>query len=313
MSAGDRLRALDRKVLGEPKRVSERVRPIVSADKFLGKTLDATGLNQVGARNYDSAAGAFSSPDPLTGASGIASLNPYNYGNADPVQFTDPSGLKSVYASEEAWDDIGDYDGDGQAGGVPGANVDTTGRKQVTPTPRAGPIATPGGSRGAKPPVAAELAFPKPIPAPPNAYCPPDDPTCHGSIDGLKAAGIGIGATDGALEAGERLTQSGSQSGLARGLNAAKHALGKGARALPAVGMTVAFVEHKRDGDGFFRSGMAAAGSGVGAAALERPALATCTFMGPWCIPLVVGGGIVGADLGETGGEIIADEIGYEW
>lgn len=38
MSAGDRLRALDRRVLGEPKRVSERVRPIVSADHFVSQS-----------------------------------------------------------------------------------------------------------------------------------------------------------------------------------------------------------------------------------------------------------------------------------
>jgi RHS repeat-associated protein len=59
---------------------------------FLGKYEDATGLDHLGARYYDPAAGLFTSPDPLMDRS-ASTLSAYLYAGANPVAFSDPSGL----------------------------------------------------------------------------------------------------------------------------------------------------------------------------------------------------------------------------
>jgi RHS repeat-associated protein len=62
---------------------------------FLNKTRDPdTGLLQLGARYYNPTDGLFLSTDPLAGATGSASLNPYTYANNNPVAFSDPTGLR---------------------------------------------------------------------------------------------------------------------------------------------------------------------------------------------------------------------------
>jgi RHS repeat-associated protein len=57
----------------------------------------ATGLDFLRARYYDANLGRFLSPDPFAGTRGQPqSLTDYVYANADPVNFSDPSGLVSL-------------------------------------------------------------------------------------------------------------------------------------------------------------------------------------------------------------------------
>lgn len=61
---------------------------------FLGKPHDAeTGLTYIGARMYDPRYGRFISVDPLLDTSDANSMNGYTYGNNDPVNLSDPTGL----------------------------------------------------------------------------------------------------------------------------------------------------------------------------------------------------------------------------
>jgi RHS repeat-associated protein len=61
---------------------------------FLGKSRDeATGLTDVGARNYDPTIGRFVSADPVMEAGSPAELNGYTYAGSNPVTNSDPSGL----------------------------------------------------------------------------------------------------------------------------------------------------------------------------------------------------------------------------
>jgi RHS repeat-associated protein len=56
---------------------------------------EATGLDHTWFRKYENASGRWTSPDPLAGnAAYPQSLNAYTYGNNDPVNLTDPSGLE---------------------------------------------------------------------------------------------------------------------------------------------------------------------------------------------------------------------------
>jgi RHS repeat-associated protein len=61
---------------------------------FVGGTADpATGLTDLGAREYDPATGAFISPDPLLSPGDPQDLNGYAYAGDSPVSNSDPSGL----------------------------------------------------------------------------------------------------------------------------------------------------------------------------------------------------------------------------
>ncbi|MFD5563542.1 polymorphic toxin-type HINT domain-containing protein [Kitasatospora griseola] len=77
-----------------------------SGDKgFVGGTLDtATGLTNLGAREYDPVHGRFINPDPLLDAANPQQWNGYAYSNNDPVNSSDPSGLMTNAYSGSVWD-----------------------------------------------------------------------------------------------------------------------------------------------------------------------------------------------------------------
>ncbi|MFE7131653.1 polymorphic toxin-type HINT domain-containing protein [Streptomyces sp. NPDC057638] len=62
---------------------------------FVGGTDDtkSTGLNHLGAREYDPSTGRFISVDPIMETDKPQTLNGYTYGAQNPLTFTDPSGL----------------------------------------------------------------------------------------------------------------------------------------------------------------------------------------------------------------------------
>ncbi|MGQ4447335.1 RHS repeat-associated core domain-containing protein [Streptomyces griseus] len=59
---------------------------------FVGGTTDPTGYTHLGAREYDPSLGRFLSVDPLLLPDDPTQLNPYVYGNNNPVTFSDPTG-----------------------------------------------------------------------------------------------------------------------------------------------------------------------------------------------------------------------------
>ncbi|WP_328723481.1 polymorphic toxin-type HINT domain-containing protein [Streptomyces sp. NBC_00247] len=69
----------------------------VSADEnrgFLGKPADTTtGLNLLGARNYDAAQGRFLTPDPVFEAGDPNQMGGYTYAADNPASHSDPTGL----------------------------------------------------------------------------------------------------------------------------------------------------------------------------------------------------------------------------
>ncbi|MGY0460322.1 ricin-type beta-trefoil lectin domain protein [Kitasatospora sp. cg17-2] len=61
---------------------------------YLGKPVDATsGLNLLGARNYDPVLGRFLTVDPLLAAGNPDQMGGYSYSSNDPINRSDPSGL----------------------------------------------------------------------------------------------------------------------------------------------------------------------------------------------------------------------------
>ncbi|KUH36238.1 MULTISPECIES: polymorphic toxin-type HINT domain-containing protein [Streptomyces] len=63
---------------------------------YLGVGIDdpTTGLTHIGAREYDASTGRFISVDPLMDITDPLQMNGYTYANADPVNLSDPTGLK---------------------------------------------------------------------------------------------------------------------------------------------------------------------------------------------------------------------------
>ncbi|MDQ0313352.1 RHS repeat-associated protein [Kitasatospora herbaricolor] len=62
---------------------------------FVGGTKDdTTGLTNLGARQYDPTTGRFITPDPIIDAGDPQQWNAYTYSNNDPVNLSDPSGLR---------------------------------------------------------------------------------------------------------------------------------------------------------------------------------------------------------------------------
>ncbi|MFF1482935.1 polymorphic toxin-type HINT domain-containing protein, partial [Streptomyces sp. NPDC058301] len=73
---------------------------------YLGQPVDtASGLNLLGARNYDPALGRFLSVDPVLEAGDPNQMGGYTYAGNDPVNSSDPSGLFSW----PSWNDVGDF------------------------------------------------------------------------------------------------------------------------------------------------------------------------------------------------------------
>ncbi|MDO0935952.1 polymorphic toxin-type HINT domain-containing protein [Streptomyces sp. DG2A-72] len=82
---------------------------------FLGGTDDSesTGLQHLGAREYDPATGRFISVDPLLTPSDPQALNGYAYSNNNPLTFSDPDGLRCIHGAPGGG-------ADGICAGVPG-------------------------------------------------------------------------------------------------------------------------------------------------------------------------------------------------
>ncbi|KUO20730.1 sugar-binding protein [Streptomyces dysideae] len=82
---------------------------------FLGGTDDSesTGLQHIGAREYDPATGRFISVDPLLNPSDPQAFNAYAYSNNNPLTFSDPSGLGCIHGAPGGG-------ADGICAGVPG-------------------------------------------------------------------------------------------------------------------------------------------------------------------------------------------------
>lgn len=75
---------------------------------FVGGTKEkATGFTLLGAREYDPTTGRFISPDPIIDAGDPQQWNAYAYSNNNPINASDPSGLKLLF---EAGEDAGGLD-----------------------------------------------------------------------------------------------------------------------------------------------------------------------------------------------------------
>ncbi|MFF5503966.1 RHS repeat-associated core domain-containing protein [Streptomyces roseolus] len=85
------------------------------AQGFVGGEDDSasTGLQHLGAREYDPALGRFISVDPLLAPTDPQSLNGYAYANNSPLTYSDPDGLRCIHGSPGGGPD-------GICAGVPG-------------------------------------------------------------------------------------------------------------------------------------------------------------------------------------------------
>ncbi|MEU2429881.1 polymorphic toxin-type HINT domain-containing protein [Streptomyces sp. NPDC007861] len=68
---------------------------------FVGGTDDSesTGLQHLGAREYDPPTGRFLSVDPLLTPSDPQALNGYTYSNSNPLTYSDPDGLRCIHGA----------------------------------------------------------------------------------------------------------------------------------------------------------------------------------------------------------------------
>ncbi|MFJ9775510.1 polymorphic toxin-type HINT domain-containing protein [Kitasatospora sp. NPDC101157] len=108
--------ALDGTTLAESRRLSDPfgnprgIQPTTWAGDhgFVGGTKDdATGLTNLGAREYQPTTGRFLNPDPLIGPSDPQQWNAYAYSNNDPVNSSDPSGLYTCRNGHEGCNEHG--------------------------------------------------------------------------------------------------------------------------------------------------------------------------------------------------------------
>jgi RHS repeat-associated protein len=72
---------------------------------FLNDTQDPTGTNHIGAREYDSSLGRFTSLDPALEAGSPQQLNGYSYAADNPVTDSDPTGQKAIDSGDEYFAD----------------------------------------------------------------------------------------------------------------------------------------------------------------------------------------------------------------
>ncbi|MEU6233589.1 RHS repeat-associated core domain-containing protein [Kitasatospora sp. NPDC047058] len=84
-----------------------------------GSKDDSTGLTNLGARQYDPTTGRFISPDPILDGADPQQWNGYAYSENDPVNLSDPSGLKS--------EECGTLYDCGSAGTITTSNTQETG------------------------------------------------------------------------------------------------------------------------------------------------------------------------------------------
>jgi len=71
--------------------------PDSNRQKYAMLERDSTGLDHTWWRKYESMAGRWTSPDPLSGSIGDPqSFNSYSYTQNDPVNFVDPNGLDDI-------------------------------------------------------------------------------------------------------------------------------------------------------------------------------------------------------------------------
>ncbi len=94
---GDLVRADDETVPGTPNYTREQWNG--------GDALAALGVSQLGAHIYDPVIGRFMSRDPLIIPRTAATTNPYAFANNDPVNLSDPTGLRPE------WDENGNDHG----------------------------------------------------------------------------------------------------------------------------------------------------------------------------------------------------------
>jgi RHS repeat-associated protein len=121
----------------------------VAADEnhgYLGQPTDpTTGLNLLGARNYDPLQGRFLTPDPIFQAGDPNQMGGYTYAADNPASGSDPTGLDPAGSESEC-----EYTGSncatgGSAGGLAGTGTGTSsGATTASPSPSASPSASPG-------------------------------------------------------------------------------------------------------------------------------------------------------------------------
>jgi RHS repeat-associated protein len=112
---------------------------------FVGGTADtATGLTNLGAREYQPGTGSFISPDPLLKPYDPQNLNAYGYANDNPSTYADPSGQSP-----------------GQL-----CNGDTCGSKQSYPAPKPDPKPKGSSPAPSDPPASVHHEKPAPVTKP---------------------------------------------------------------------------------------------------------------------------------------------------
>ncbi|MFJ1758122.1 ricin-type beta-trefoil lectin domain protein [Kitasatospora sp. NPDC088134] len=178
---------------------------------FVGGTKDeATGLTNLGARQYDPRTGRFINPDPLLRPGDPQQWNAYAYGNNNPLNLTDPDGLAPC--ADGIRDQCGPAgpscggsmwakpcppstgtctnpfalkcNGGGGGGGTPGPTPGPT----PSPSPSSGLMPTPGPT-----PPKSPKATPSPSPnsPPPGYYKPCDGPCKYVTTAGMALDSLG--------------------------------------------------------------------------------------------------------------------------
>jgi RHS repeat-associated protein len=71
--------------------------------QFTGEYIDANGLYNLRARQYDTMTGRFTAPDPAPNRSGVSATSSYVYANDRPTVMIDPSGTTSQPANYGRW------------------------------------------------------------------------------------------------------------------------------------------------------------------------------------------------------------------